>query len=133
MKDLKDKQKEIQELKEKLQAQSSGDLFANPENLKDGIVFKAVAAPEGSDVRKLGDLFIDKNPKGVVLITTVKGNKASVLLKTFKGNKDVNCSTILKGALDANGGRGGGKPDMAQGSVDPDKVSEVEKMVRKAF
>ena len=133
LKDLKDKQKEIQELKEKLQAQASGDLFANPESLKGGIVFKAVAAPEGSDVRKLGDLFIDKNPKGVVLISTVKGDKASVLLKTFKGNKDVNCSTILKGALDANGGRGGGKPDMAQGSVDPEKVSEVEKMVRKAF
>lgn len=133
MKDLKDKQKEIQELKEKIQAQSSGDLFANPETIKGDLVFKAVAAPEGSDVRKLGDLFIDKNPKGVVLITTVKGDKASVLLKTFKGNKDINCSTILKGALDANGGRGGGKPDMAQGSVDPGKIADVEKMVRAAF
>jgi alanyl-tRNA synthetase len=130
MKDLKDKQKEIDELKEKLQAQASGDLFANPESLKGNMVFKAVNAPDGSDLRKLGDLFIDKNPKGVVLITSVKGDKASVFLKTFKGNKDINCSNILKVVLDANGGRGGGKPDMAQGSVDPDKISAVETMVR---
>lgn len=130
MKDLKEKQKEIQELKEKIQAQASGDLFANPEIIKGDLVFKAVIAPDGSDVRKLGDLFIDKNPKGVVLITAVKGDKASVLLKTFKGNTDINCSTILKGALDANGGRGGGKPDMAQGSVDPSKVADVEKSIR---
>ncbi|TNF30728.1 MAG: alanine--tRNA ligase [Deltaproteobacteria bacterium] len=130
MKDLKDKQKEIDELKEKLQAQASGDLFANPESLKGDMVFKAVNAPDGSDLRKLGDLFIDKNPKGVVLITSVKGDKASVFLKTFKGNKDINCSNILKDVLDANGGRGGGKPDMAQGSVDPDKISAVETMVR---
>ncbi|MCO4795365.1 MAG: alanine--tRNA ligase [Bacteriovoracaceae bacterium] len=133
IKDIREKQKEITELKEKLQSQASGDLFSNPETLKGEMVFKSVNAPEGSDVRKLGDLFIDKNPKGVVLITAVKGDKASVLLKTFKGNKEINCSNILKSAFDAVGGRGGGKPDMAQGSVTPDKLGDVETKIRESL
>lgn len=90
------------------------------------MVFKHIDASTEDDIRKLGDLFIDKYPNGVALITQPKGQKLGVLLKTFKKNKDLNCSNILKEAMGAFGGRGGGKPDMAQGSLD---LSHKDKFV----
>lgn len=129
MSDIKAKNKEIKELKEKLQSANSDDLFKDTKEIKGGLTYKAIQAPEGSDIRKLGDLYLSKFPKGVCLITSSKGDKASVLLKTFKGNKDINCSNVLKDVLSALGGRGGGKPDMAQGSCDAGQISELENKV----
>ncbi|PCH45583.1 MAG: hypothetical protein COC23_06525 [Hyphomicrobiales bacterium] len=40
-----------------------------------------------------------------------------LLLKTFKGNSEVKCSDILRAAVAPFAGKGGGKPDMAQGSI----------------
>jgi alanyl-tRNA synthetase len=129
MNDIKTKNKEIKELKEKLQSASSDDLFKDTQEIKGGLTYKAIQAPEGTDIRKLGDLYLSKFPKGVCLITSSKGDKASVLLKTFKGNGDINCSNILKDVLSALGGRGGGKPDMAQGSCEANQISELETKV----
>ena len=41
------------------------------------MVFKHVEAGNDDDIRKTGDLFIDKFPKDVALVTSDKGNKAA--------------------------------------------------------
>ena len=40
----------------------------------------------------------------------------SYILRTHKKNKNINCSNVIKSAQEILGGRGGGRPDMAQGS-----------------
>jgi alanyl-tRNA synthetase len=127
---LQAKNKELKALKEKLQSINAQSMFDNATEISDGMVFKHIAAGEDDDIRKLGDLFMDKYPKGVVLITSDKGAKAAVLLKTFKGNSAYKCSDILREGLSALGGKGGGKPDMAQGSVDPSKLTEFVDAVK---
>jgi alanyl-tRNA synthetase len=124
---LQESNKEIKALKEKLQSLQSQDLFNNVTNLSDGMVFKHIEASEDDDIRKLGDLFIDKHPKGIVLITATKGARVAVLLKTFKANSSLKCSDILKDALSQFGAKGGGKPDMAQGSME---LSNLESLIQ---
>ncbi|MCR9204516.1 MAG: alanine--tRNA ligase [Halobacteriovoraceae bacterium] len=115
MDELKKSQKEVKNLKSELTSKDSEDLFSNPEILKGDIPFKYTPVPEGSDLRKLSDLFMDKNPNGVVLLTMEKSGKLAVLLRSGK-KTGVKCNDIFKETLPILGGRGGGRPDMAQGS-----------------
>lgn len=121
--DIKKSQKEITALKNELTSKDSQDLFANLEKLGDKIKFKYTPAPEGSDLRKLSDLFMDKNPDGVVLLTMEKGGKVAVLLRSAK-KSGIPCNEILKETLPLLNGRGGGRPDMAQGSGDAGDLNQ---------
>jgi alanyl-tRNA synthetase len=112
------KTKELKKLKDQLQSANSKSKFEGTTKLKSGLDFKHINAEESEDIRKLGDLFIDKFIKGLVVITQEKGNKVSVLVKSYKGVSEINCSTLLKEMIAEFNGRGGGKPDMAQGSFD---------------
>ncbi|MBT7611044.1 MAG: alanine--tRNA ligase [Bacteriovoracaceae bacterium] len=116
--------KVIKSLKEKIQITNAHSMFEDVSKIRNNLDFKHIEANEDDDIKKIGDLFIDKFPKGVVLVTALKGPKAAILLKTFKGNKDLKCSDLLREAISTFGGKGGGKPDMAQGSVDADKYKE---------
>jgi alanyl-tRNA synthetase len=116
--ELKVKQKEIDQLKDQIESKNSVELFNGPEEIAKGVLFKSVEAPNGSDIRKLSDIFINKNPTGVLLIYTDINDKRSILLKCNKSNKKIHCSNILKESLPIIAGKGGGKPDMAQGSSD---------------
>lgn len=120
--------KTIKSLKDKIQSMNSEDMFKNVLELSNGLSYKYINISKEDDIRKVGDLFIDKYPKGVVLLTQDKGGKVAVLLKTFKGNSDFNCSVSLKDAFSQFAGKGGGRPDMAQGSLD--NKSDVEKFVK---
>jgi alanyl-tRNA synthetase len=113
--DVKKVQKEIDKLKNEITAAKSEDLFANPELLNGKVAYKYAQAPEGSDLRKLSDSYMDKNPHGVVLITCKSGDKVSVLLRGPK-KSNIACNAIFKSSIDIIDGRGGGRPDMAQGS-----------------
>lgn len=130
--DLKARMKEIEQLKEKLANLNSQDVFAELENLNEDHVYKAVEVSSDVDLRKLSDNFIDKNPNGVLLIYNSKEDKEkiSVLLRVSKNNKKVNCSKILKESLELLKGRGGGRPDMAQGSGERKNVDQFIRKVR---
>ncbi|MCF8058220.1 MAG: alanine--tRNA ligase [Bacteriovoracaceae bacterium] len=115
--EIKRNQKEITLLKNELTSKDSQDLFSNPEKLNDKVSYKYANVQDGSDLRKLSDLFMDKYPTGVVLLTMEKGDKVAVLLRSGK-KSGIPCNEILKETLPILGGRGGGRPDMAQGSGD---------------
>ncbi len=125
--------KEIKQLKDKLQSLSAKDMFNDIRELKDGTSFSLIEASEGDDIRKIGDLFMDKYPKGIVCVANKKGDKCMVLIKTFNGNSNYNCSEILKDLLAPLDGKGGGKPFMAQGSVAASSFSELKKSIDNVF
>lgn len=118
--DLKRKNKEITKLNDQIQASAAKDMFNDviklPNNV--GLVQVNLKDTNPKDFRSISDKFIDQNKSDVLFIYTVDSSKTSYLLRTDKSNKNINCSNILKASQDLVNGRGGGRPDMAQGSGD---------------
>ncbi len=114
--ELKEKQKEISKLKQELQSLKAGDLFSQSEKLG-SIDLVCAEAPAGADLKSLSDDFVSQFQNGVLLMTADKDGKLSAIVRCSKGVK-VQCANILKDALAPLGGRGGGRPDMAQGSAE---------------
>lgn len=130
--DLKDKAREIKELKEKIQANESKAIFASVETIG-SLVFKAVEVAEDMDLRQLSDLFINKYTNGVVLLYCKKNDKLSALLRRGKDVQSVDCSALLKAQLAARQGKGGGKPDMAQGSAEWQNINDLVDQIKKGL
>ncbi len=129
--DLKVKQKEIEHLKDKLQAVESLDLFKNIEKHNGNEYCFAKASTE-SDLRKLSDLFANKHANAILCVYLVDAEKVSVLLKAPKNSK-LNCGDILKTHLPIIAGRGGGKPDMAQGSGEKANLEKFLAVVKESI
>lgn len=133
--DVKDKSKQIETLNDKVQSFESQNLFKDKQDIKDGLtltIAKAASADQGN-MRKLGDIFVEKFPKGVLFLYAVEGDKVSFIMKTNRTNSTVNCSDILKAVMPIVNGRGGGKPDNAQGSGDAAKTQELIEAVEGAL
>ncbi len=130
MESLKLKEKELRDLKEKLQSMEASTLFSEPEMLEGGIPMVMLSVARGTDLRRLADLFFEKHPKGVVFLSMVQDERAAVLLRTFEGNAKLDCAAILKKGLESHQGKGGGKRDMAQGAVGRDQLTQVESQIR---
>ena len=128
IKEIKSLNKKMQELEQKIMQKSSDNLFENMTDLNNDHRLCIAELPEGSDLRKMSDHFIDKNPNDVVLMLSPKKDKYSILLKVNK-KLSIKCNSVLGEALPLLGGRGGGKPDMAQGSGDMIDTSEFKSKV----
>ena len=131
--ELKEKSREIKELKEKIQAGQSKEIFSTPEILNRGIKYISAAVAEGSDLRKMSDLFIDKYPDGIVLLYCTKNDKVSALLRAGKEAKGINCSNLLREGLGFLGGKGGGRPEMAQGSGMAGDLDQFASIIKKGL
>lgn len=115
--DIKTKNKEIARLQDQAQAAKAKDVFNNIEKLSNGIGFLAVdlKGTNAKEFRGFSDKFVDQNKTDVILIYSIDADKVSYLIRTHKENK-INCAQIMKTAQELLSGRGGGKPDMGQGS-----------------
>ena len=123
---IKKKNKEIKEIQTRMLQNNNKDLFSNKEKLSNGLGFVATEASDTptKEFRGLSDQFVDKNKEDVLFLYNVEGEKTSFLLRTDKSNKKVNCSAIMKKHQATVNGRGGGRPDMAQGSGESAKIKE---------
>jgi alanyl-tRNA synthetase len=133
--DLKAKNKEIKKLTDQLQAQAAKDMFSDTKKFDNGVGVVTVNLKDGNpkDFRSISDKFIDQNKVDILFLFTVDSEKISYILRTDKGNKTYNCSNILKGSQEIINGRGGGRPDMAQGSGTKENqdafIQQVEKLI----
>jgi alanyl-tRNA synthetase len=133
--DVKDKTKQIETLNDKLQNFESQNLFNNEQPIKGGLTLTIAKAPNADqgNMRKLGDIFVDRFPKGVLFLYAVDGDKVSFIMKTNKANSSINASDVLKQVMPIVNGRGGGKPDNAQGSGDASKTQDLLKAIEGAL
>jgi alanyl-tRNA synthetase len=124
--ELKTKNKEIQKLHDQIQASQVKDLFENTDHFDNGVSLVKVDLKDGNpkDFRAISDKFIDQNKEAILLLHSSSKEKISYLLRTDKKNKKLNCSNILKATQPIICGRGGGRPDMAQGSGDVSKANQ---------
>jgi alanyl-tRNA synthetase len=67
------------------------------------------------ELSKLSDSLREKMPDGILILANETGE--ALLVSTPKANKDLNAHLILKNLVEKLGGKGGGRPDFAQGSI----------------
>ncbi len=113
----KDLQKEIERLKQKLATSAGGDLTADAVEVS-GV--KVLAANvEGADAKSLRDTMDQcKNKLGsaVILLAAVNDDKIALTAGVTKDLTDkVKAGDLMKEFAQRLGGKGGGRPDMAQG------------------
>jgi len=120
---LRDQQKEIERLKLKL-AQGGGaaeDQVTEINGLK--VLVRKVEGLGKEARRHLADSLTRKVAPGVVVLGDVDNGKASILVMvSADAIKKVQAGKVIK---ELPGARGGGKPDLAEGGVESDKLDEV--------
>jgi alanyl-tRNA synthetase len=110
-------EKELEQLKSKLAAQAGSDLASQAIEVA-GINVLAVNL-EGVDPKSLRDTvdqLKNKLGKAAVIISTVSGDKVSLVAGVTKAETDkIKAGDLLKHVASQIDGKGGGRPDMAQG------------------
>ena len=115
--EVRELEKEVERLKQKLATSSGGDLTQSAVEV--GGIRVLATQIEGADVATLRDTLDQcKNKLGtaVVLLAAVEGDKISLVAGVTKDVTDrVRAGDAIKEFAGRLGGKGGGRPDMAQG------------------
>jgi alanyl-tRNA synthetase len=129
--ELKNAEKEIAQLRNKLVSGETEDVLANAVDVK-GI--KVVTARfdtlDIEGLRNTGDMLRNKLESGVVVLGSSYGDKVSFIVTASKDviSKGIHSGNIIKEVAKTAGGGGGGRPDMAQaGGREISKINEALK------
>lgn len=127
--EIKEKDKEISELKGKLAGSSEDEILKNVKEAN-GIKY-AVAALNDIDadaLRELADKIRNKISDGVVVLGSTSEGKVQFVAMASKSAvaKGIHCGKIIKEVAAVAGGGGGGRPDMAQaGGKLPEMINKA--------
>ena len=131
--ELKEKEKEIAELKSKLTSGAEGDILNSAKKINDlTVVSYALKDVDGNALRDLGDKIRNKIDTGVVVLLSENEGKVNLVAMATKDSlaKGIHCGKIIKEVAAIVGGGGGGRPDMAQaGGKNPEKINEAVESV----
>ncbi len=130
--ELKRARRETDELRLKLAMGGGGGASANGSEAREMAEGVRVLAREASDLdaaalRQLSDTLLDQLKSGVVILGRRGDGKASLIVRTSKDlTKRVPAGQVIKELAPIIGGRGGGRPDMAEGGgPEAQKLSEA--------
>ncbi|WP_352417023.1 alanine--tRNA ligase [Clostridium tertium] len=130
--EIKEKEKEISELKSKLTCGVEDDILSSVKEVNGiKVVAYGLEGIDGNALRDLGDKMRSKLSSGVVVLLSNVGGKVNVVSMATKDvlEKGIHCGKIIKEVAAVVGGGGGGRPDMAQaGGKNPENIkSAIEK------
>ena len=118
-------QKDIERLKDKLAGASGNDLMAGVQEINGvSILATLVEGADGKSLRGVADQIRSKMEFGVFVLAAIEGSKASIVAGVTKNmTHQIKAGDLLKHVTDQTGGKGGGRPDLAQGATNG--VAEV--------
>ncbi|MCO4769663.1 MAG: alanine--tRNA ligase [Deltaproteobacteria bacterium] len=115
LEERKSLQRQVEELKQQL---VTGGVGGGPEVREIGgvqVIATVLDGVSGKELRGHGDALLDKLGSGVVVLGAADGAKASLLVKVSKDLTDrVKAGDLVRVLAAEIGGKGGGRPDMAQ-------------------
>jgi alanyl-tRNA synthetase len=133
IKQQKDLEKQISSLQQQM-ASSQGDDLVNKVETINGVNLLAIELKDvsGKDLREIADKLKDKIGSAVVVLATVNGAKVSLIAAVTKDlTKKYQAGSILNHVASQVGGKGGGRPDMAQGGgTNPDNLTAALESVK---
>jgi alanyl-tRNA synthetase len=117
--DLSDIEKERESLKAKIAALGSSSLMDAVREINGvKVLVSRVDGLDQKDLRVYADSVRDRLGSGVILLASVKDGQASLIAMVTKDlAKRFHAGELLKSVTARAGGRGGGKPEMAQGGI----------------
>ena len=127
--ELKEKEREISELKSKLTMGAEDDILNSVKEVNGvKVVSYALEDVDGNALRDLADKIRDKVQSGIVVLISNVGGKVNLVAMATKDSVQlgVHCGKVIKEVASIVGGGGGGRPDMAQaGGKNPEKINEA--------
>ncbi len=133
MTELRDTQKAIDEIKAKMAAAKANDIMTSVKHIGEIELFCAQLDGQDADaLKKLADSIKDKVENSVAVFASNTDDKITFVAMASKGAvaKGAHAGNIIKNITAVAGGKGGGKPDMAQGGgKDADKIDDALAMV----
>jgi alanyl-tRNA synthetase len=126
---LKDREKEIEQLKASIFKASSEDVINQAYDFNGANILVAeVSGGDSSDIRQNAENLKDKLGSAVVVLGAIVEDKVALVCFASKDlvSKGIHAGKIIGAAAQAAGGGGGGRPDMAQaGGKDTSKLAEA--------
>ncbi len=129
--ELKKTRKEMDELKLKIATGSLGTGSANGDEARDisgvKVLGKVVEGLDANGTRQLSDTLLARLKSGVVVIGRSDEGKVGIIVRVSDDlTNRVKAGDVIREIAPIVGGRGGGKPDMAEGGgTEPGKLSEA--------
>ncbi|MEQ1642554.1 MAG: alanine--tRNA ligase [Pyrinomonadaceae bacterium] len=129
--ELKKTRKEMDDLKLKIATGAIGDSASGGDEPREingvKILAKIVDGLDGGGTRQLSDTLLARLKSGVVIIGRSEEGKVGIIVRVSDDlTARVKAGDIIREIAPIVGGRGGGKPDMAEGGgTEPAKLSEA--------
>ena len=126
---LKEREKEIDQLKSRISKASSEDIINQAYDLNGAhILIAEIQSQDGNNLRQNAEMLKDKLGSAVVVLGSIIEDKVALVCFATKDmvEKGIHAGKIIGVAAQAAGGGGGGRPDMAQaGGKDITKLSQA--------
>ena len=129
--ELKRTRREIDDLKLKIATGAIGGASSNGDEARDiagvKVVGKVVEGLDANGMRQLSDTMLARLKSGIVVIGRKDESKAGIIVRVSEDlTSRVKAGSVIKEIVPIVGGKGGGRPDMAEGGgSDPEKLSEA--------
>ena len=126
--ELKEKEKEVERLKKKLASSQVDSIVENSPSVKGVKVITAkLDGFGGKELAEVADVIRSKAGSCAVMLVGIKDGKASLLVALTRDLTDkLHAGQLIREIAPLLGGKGGGRPDMAQGGIkDLSKLSEA--------
>jgi len=97
------------------------------------VIIKDVDSTDIAQIREVGDRLKDSLKSGLVILSSTSADKVTfATMATADIGSKFDAGKAMKKAMDAVGGRGGGKTLFAQGGVDINKKDDVIKILKES-
>ncbi|MEO8572926.1 MAG: alanine--tRNA ligase [Pyrinomonadaceae bacterium] len=129
--EVKRTRKEIDELKLKIATGALGTATSNGDEARDvngvKVLGKIVEGLDGNGARQLSDTLLARLKSGVIVLGREAEGKVSIIVRVSDDlTSKVKAGNVIKEIVPIVGGKGGGRPDMAEGGgTEPAKLSEA--------
>ncbi len=128
IKQQKELEKQVASFQKKLASNQGDDLIGKAQDVNGiKLLSTIVEGVSGKDLRDIADKLKDKLDSAVVVLAAVSGDKVSLVAGVTKDLTDkYQAGKILNHVAQQVGGKGGGRPDMAQGGgTQPENLAEA--------
>ena len=132
---IKEQENAIKDLNIRIATGGSGMSIEEPLKSKYGfsVIIKDVDSTDIAQIREVGDRLKDTIKSGLVILSSTSADKVTfATMATADVGSKFDAGKAMKKAMDAVGGRGGGKALFAQGGADIDKKDDVIKILRES-
>jgi alanyl-tRNA synthetase len=129
--ELKKARREADELRLKIATGAAGSASSNGDDAREvngvRVLAREASGLDAAGMRQLSDTLLARIKSGVVVVGRSNDGKASLIVRTSDDlTKKIPAGQVIKELAPIIGGKGGGKPDMAEGGGNqPEKLGEA--------